>query len=218
VLKVKIIRTSNDKTALLGALSFTNAVNSFSIPVDTEAEYTKPADQALAHNLTLDALIQELSLNLTLSFFGDSQFWVLLENDYNKTIHTYINIKNYSYSTRYFLLAYAISFAASLYAIIVGAWAFVTNGASYSFSSTIFQSTRKRTSDELVLDDEETGSKTLSLSMRLGRKELRLSVKVPFSSATPPKGSEFDMGQVGANRRRHVTSGLSEELENFYAG
>jgi hypothetical protein len=67
--------TSVANTALLGSLRFDEAAAELGLTSFDTTEYFNPSDLALARNLTLPELIEELSQNITLSFFSRTDLW-----------------------------------------------------------------------------------------------------------------------------------------------
>lgn len=113
--------------------------------IDTTRAVINPIDRTLGH------ILEELSQNLTLSFFSSSVFWTEPTQYCNITFHIPRNRNIYSYNARNLLLLYAIALFASLLVVLVGAWALWTNSTSHSMSfSDIVQTARNPTLDELV--------------------------------------------------------------------
>ncbi|KAI4595644.1 hypothetical protein KJ359_006633 [Pestalotiopsis sp. 9143b] len=73
-----VFRTSIMQTGLIGALNFSTALATGATKsgrATTDKPIITPEDESLAQNLGLGALIEQLSRNVTMSFFSDTQFW-----------------------------------------------------------------------------------------------------------------------------------------------
>lgn len=73
-----VFRTSIVQTGLIGALNFSTTLATGAAKTGratTDKPIITPQDESLAQDLSLGALIEQLSRNVTMSFFSDTQFW-----------------------------------------------------------------------------------------------------------------------------------------------
>ncbi|KAL2069201.1 hypothetical protein VTL71DRAFT_15539 [Oculimacula yallundae] len=167
-------RTQIKETALFGAFK------TLPVPEDPdEYEFMGPisykaipdADKALARNLTMGQLIEELSRNLTLSFFSSERLHI------PGGITTTVNIGStpniYNYNPTNLFLAYGLAIVVTILSVTVGMRAIVVNGVSHETSfSSILCSTRNETLDNLTagfsLAAEPLGSNVRGTKLRFG--------------------------------------------------
>ncbi|KAF2674051.1 hypothetical protein BT63DRAFT_366381 [Microthyrium microscopicum] len=108
---------------------------SFNIPVDGQ----RLLDKNLAHSRTMPRLAEELMFNITISMINDP----LLAPIVNTTVKHTNPVNRYTYSARNLWIAYGLALLLSLFAILLGLLAFLTNEASHDNSfSTIMSITR----------------------------------------------------------------------------
>lgn len=104
-----------------------------------------PVDIPLTRDLTLGAIIEEMSRNMTLSVFTDPRY--LSYNSTTAVVTTSDPINVYSYNMRNLILAYAMAICTSILAVIAGLYVFATNGCKNStgnFSSITCTTIRNR--------------------------------------------------------------------------
>lgn len=164
-------RTQITQTALYGALKTSrNATDTVSIgSLDDLAIPT--ADKALARNLTMGQLIEELSRNLTLSFFSADRLW--MPGGINTTVNIGSTPNIYKYNSTNLFWAYGLAIAVTVVSVAVGMRALVVNGVSHETSfSSILCSTRNRTLDDLTsgysLAAEPLGSEVKDTKLKFG--------------------------------------------------
>ncbi|KAG8532407.1 uncharacterized protein KY384_002892 [Bacidia gigantensis] len=87
-------------------------------------------DMDFARNRTLDVMIEELSVNMTIGLLSNPRFIRTVST--NVTTNTPQNI--YDYHARNLVITYGIGIFFSLVAVILGLHAFRTNGVSYNTS------------------------------------------------------------------------------------
>ena len=130
-----------------------------------------PAEKALTRGLTVAQLIEELSRNLTLSFFSADRTWSASGID--TTVNWFLDGNYYSYNFATLALAYGLAIAATLFCLIIGIRAFILNGVSHATSfSAIMCSTRNAMLDDLTIGQslaaEPKEKNLLDTKLRLG--------------------------------------------------
>ncbi|KAF1849050.1 uncharacterized protein K460DRAFT_415486 [Cucurbitaria berberidis CBS 394.84] len=83
-------------------------------------------DLKLSRNLTIGAIIEEMSRNMTLSYFTDARY--LSFNSTTVSVTTTKSFNVYVYNVRNLVLAYAIAVGASLLAVLAGMYVYILNG------------------------------------------------------------------------------------------
>ncbi|ETS74373.1 hypothetical protein PFICI_14239 [Pestalotiopsis fici W106-1] len=149
-----VFKTDILKTGMIGALNLTTPQVTGTLKMGRQAP-GKPIvteeDQALSQGMSLGDLIEQLSRNITLSFFSDKQFWSLEGQGYNTTVIAPFRHNVYWYNPRNLLIAYGFAFGFTLFSVAIGARAFFINGVSHSTNfSAVLQNTRNPTLDELA--------------------------------------------------------------------
>lgn len=141
-------RTSITRTSLYGSL------RTYSGPLDDPAEgYISDSaipdhDRALTRGLNMGQLIEELSRNLTLSYFSADQLHLPGGIEAVVDIETRPNI--YHYNVANLAWAYGVAIAVTFMSAIIGIKAMLANGVSHETSfSSILCSTRNPTLDRL---------------------------------------------------------------------
>ena len=117
---------------------------------DAGPPFVDPFQVVLSRNLSLAALIEEASRNLTLSLFSDSQY--LMSNNSTAAVTTTTHPNIYSYNFKNLVIAYSVAFGAAAAAVVVGSISYFANGqvsCHLSFSS-ILCATRNGMLDDLV--------------------------------------------------------------------
>lgn len=170
------------------------------MPPNSLAPSVDPLDVIFARNLSLGAMIEEMSRNLTLSFFSDPRY--LSNNESSKATVTTSELVNvYRYNMRNLILAYAIAIGTSTLAVIVGLYMFVMNGLTNgtgSFSTILCSTIQNRALAEKVEDamPREVSSRS-SLSSTVASPEmLRLRVKYGMM-LDDAHGSEMERAGYG---------------------
>ncbi|KAH6713525.1 hypothetical protein BKA61DRAFT_43274 [Leptodontidium sp. MPI-SDFR-AT-0119] len=108
-------------------------------------------DKALAKNKTLNALIEELSFNVTISFMSST----LLSPLVNTTVLRTTTVNVYSYKHKSLFLAYGLAILTTLIANILGIIAYLDNGSAHDRNfSAILGATREAQLKELFSDDD----------------------------------------------------------------
>lgn len=103
-------------------------------------------DKAVAKNKTLDALIEDLSFNITISLLHDP----LLARQQNSTAKFASDGNQYTYVFRNLVIPYTLAVVATLVTNAMGLWAYWRNNASFDLSfSTLVSVTRSRKLDNL---------------------------------------------------------------------
>ncbi|KAK0103699.1 hypothetical protein ONS95_005707 [Cadophora gregata] len=98
-------------------------------------------DKDLAKNKTLNALIEELSFNVTISFMSSN----LLSPKVNTTVLRTTTLNVYTYKSTSLFLAYGLAILTSLLANILGIIAYISNGSAHDRNfSAILGATRER--------------------------------------------------------------------------
>jgi hypothetical protein len=85
-----------------------------------------PRDVPLTRNLSFREVIEEMSRNVTLSYFSDARY--LSPNNTEAAVTTTNPVNVYHYNIRNLVLAYTVAFGASALAVVMGLYVFVTNG------------------------------------------------------------------------------------------
>ncbi|KAF8860857.1 hypothetical protein BDZ45DRAFT_550322, partial [Acephala macrosclerotiorum] len=156
------IRTRIVQTSLYAALS-TKSTDDMSRNGISDAAIP-PFEKALTRNLTMGQLIEELSRNLTLSYFSSDRTW--LPQGINTTVNFKSNINIYAYNKYNLALAYGTAILVTILSALVGIKALLVNGVSHGTSfSSILCSTRNETLDNMTM-----GS---SLATKPLRKEIK---------------------------------------------
>ncbi|CAN9173861.1 unnamed protein product [Alternaria alternata] len=140
-------RTSIGATALMGLVN-----EALDPQLPGQGNYVKlpAADLALTKNKTLGEMVEELSRNVTLSFFSDTRLRANTTYTTNITTETQINI--YAYNAHNLWIAYGVAIAVTFFSLGVGFYALYHNGISYRTSfSTIVATTRNNVLDEIMV-------------------------------------------------------------------
>lgn len=95
-------------------------------PASVTIPSADPRDVPLTRNLSLSDIIEEMSRNLTLSYFSDARYLSL--NGTKTAVTTTMPINIYHYNVRNLVLAYAVAFGASTLAVAMGLYVFVASG------------------------------------------------------------------------------------------
>ncbi|PHH88918.1 hypothetical protein CDD83_6880 [Cordyceps sp. RAO-2017] len=166
------LQTQVMETALIGALNISQAISANWGPKDQDAYWSSriaEQDRALARNMTLGPLVEELSRNVTLGLFSDSRFWS--KNGTVATVKQVQSVNRWHYQKTNLWLAYSIAISAASFSVLLGIRALRLNRACHdtSFSSTL-ATTRNATLDQLFtcsslvkehMDDELLKTKLL---------------------------------------------------------
>ncbi|KAI1850290.1 hypothetical protein JX266_004148 [Neoarthrinium moseri] len=203
-MNVTVKDTSISRTALIGAINLNTSVEALGVPLSqykTPTAFTTAEDQALAGNKTMAELIEELSLNVTLSYFSTSKMWSASGLGYDTTVEIPRRTNVYSYSSRDLIITYTVTLIITLLAVFIGLHALQVNGVSHGSSfSTIVQTTRNHTLDKLSTG-KELGVERLD--REFGKTKLRFGVLYPDDT-------KDDAGSRTENE--HVAFGLSREV------
>ncbi|KAF4635830.1 hypothetical protein G7Y89_g2260 [Cudoniella acicularis] len=141
-------RTRLLQTSLYAALKTNGQIESNASGI---AEAAIPAaEKALTRGLTMGQLIEELSRNLTLSYFSSDRTW--LPGGINTTVNIGRTPNIYKYNSTNLAWAYGMAIAATVISVVIGMRALVVNGISHGTSfSSIMCSTRNETLDNLTI-------------------------------------------------------------------
>jgi hypothetical protein len=138
-----------------------------------------PIDFALARNLSLREIIEEMSRNLTLGYFSDARY--LSPNSTKVDVITTVPVNVYHYNIRNLVLVYAIAFGASLVAVVMGLHTFAANGylnRTANFSAILCATIRNPGLGELIERSTTTAdSRQHSSSMNPGPNVLKMGLK-----------------------------------------
>jgi hypothetical protein len=138
-----------------------------------------PIDFALARNLSLREIIEEMSRNLTLGYFSDARY--LSPNSTKAAVTTTVPVNVYHYNIRNLVLVYAIAFGASLVAVVMGLHTFAANGylnRTANFSAILCATIRNPGLGELIERSTTTAdSRQHSSSMNPGPNMLKMGLK-----------------------------------------
>ncbi|KAH7076916.1 hypothetical protein BKA63DRAFT_594509 [Paraphoma chrysanthemicola] len=113
-----------------------------SAPLDP-IPFANPLDIPLTRNLNLGEIIEEMSRNLTLSYFSDARY--LSPNGTEATVTTTMPVNVYYYNMQNLVIAYTIAFGLSTLAVSIGLYMFVANGylnGTANFSTILCATTR----------------------------------------------------------------------------
>ncbi|KAK6193306.1 hypothetical protein LQW54_012607 [Pestalotiopsis sp. IQ-011] len=220
-----VFRTSIMQTGLIGALNFSTAPATGATKsgrATTDKPIITPEDESLAQNLGLDALIEQLSRNVTVSFYSDTQFWSAPDHGYNTTVTAPYTRNVFWYNAKNLLITYAIALGLTLVSVVAGARAFHYNGVSHSKNfSAMIQMSRNPTLDEVTRGQglerqplDETFKETklrfgiLAASLESGRVDNVKPVKIGFG--TPEEIIPLDekaFRQLGISLTTEMESG-----------
>jgi len=127
-------------TSLVGSndLDFYFVVNKnlYTNSTDMPLSDQRLQDKAVARNRTLQALIEELSFNLTISLMHDP----LLTANISGSLTVTAPGNHYVYNWQHLVLAYGLAIAAALTVNLFGLWAYRKNGAAFGRSFSTFTS------------------------------------------------------------------------------
>jgi hypothetical protein len=138
-----------------------------------------PRDIPLTRNLTLREIIEEMSRNLTLSYFSDARY--LSPNDTKVVVTTTMPINVYHYNIRNLVLAYTVAFGASALAVVIGLYVFAANGylnRTANFSAILCATIRNPGLGNLIEQSTtRVDAKTNASSMIAGPEVLKMGLK-----------------------------------------
>ncbi|KAF3015023.1 hypothetical protein E8E14_009293 [Neopestalotiopsis sp. 37M] len=169
-----VFKTDIFKTGMIGALNLTWAQLTGAAKPVTGKPIITEEDKALSQGMHLGDLIEQLSRNVTLSFFSEKQFWSLDGQGYNTTVSAPLLRNVYYYNAKNLWIAYGFAIAFTLLSVGIGAHAFYVNGVSHSTNfSAVLQTTRNPTLDDLTRG-KGLGSKPLDEIFK--KTKLRLGI------------------------------------------
>ncbi|CAO2650021.1 Nn.00g013130.m01.CDS01 [Neocucurbitaria sp. VM-36] len=162
-------------------------------------------DLRLSRNLTIGTIIEEMSRNMTLSYFTDARY--LLYNSTSVQVTTTSTYNIYAYNVRNLILAYVIAFGASLLAVLAGMYVYLANGrvnCTATFSSILCATVRNPGLASLV---EQAAPlirvQKKSESLLAGRELLNLRLK--YGRLVEEHGVDGESrGFVEDGRHKHV--------------
>lgn len=139
----------------------------------TPAPQFDPLDLALARNLSVAGVIEEMSRNMTLSYFTDGKYLSFNTTVANVTIIQPVNI--YAYDSRNLILAYGIAFGTSFLAILTGLYVWNSNGqVNYGATfSSILNATSRNPGLKALTEQVATASSSLVASEDMLRVKLK---------------------------------------------
>lgn len=138
-----------------------------------------PRDSLLTRNFTLREIIEEMSRNVTLSYFSDARYFHPGGIRINMTTTTPVNV--YHYNRRSLVLAYSIAFGISGLAVLLGLHVFIANGClncTANFSAILCATIRNPGLGKLIEESTITDDpKINSSSMIAGPGVLKLGLR-----------------------------------------
>jgi hypothetical protein len=166
-----------------------------------------PRDIPLTRNLSLSEVIEEMSRNLTLSYFSDARY--ISPNGTKVAVTTTKPVNVYHYNSRNLVLAYTIAFGMSTLAVALGLYVFVANGylnRTANFSAILFATIRNPGLGSLIEQSATTvDAKKHHSTMFAGPEVLQMGLKY---------GALLD-DRVAGGERRQDGEGDSTHVEAF---
>lgn len=158
------------------------------------------AEKALTRGLTMGQLIEELSRNLTLSYFSSDSTW--LPGGVKTTVNVARTPNIYNYNSTNLFLAYGLAVGITILSFAIGMRALIVNGVSHETSfSSIMCSTRNETLDHITAGSSLA---TVPLSKEVEKTKLRFGLL---------NGNGESQGLV-----KRVGFGVSNEVETLKKG
>jgi hypothetical protein len=156
-----------------------------------------PRDILLTRNLSLPEIIEEMSRNVTLSYFSDARY---LSIDHVTTTNS---VNMYHYHMRNLVLAYSIAFGTSALAVVLGLRVFIANGflnCTTNFSTVLCATIRNPDLGNLIETSTNTqDAKIKSSSMIASPDVLKLGLK--FGALIDDHVSDTERTQNGQAHR-----------------
>lgn len=159
-------RTRLLRTSLYAALKTNGGIEANASGI---AEAAIPAaEKALTRGLTMGQLIEELSRNLTLSYFSSDSTW--LPGGINTIVNVARTPNIYNYKSINLVGTYGLGVGVAIMSFAIGIRALIVNGVSHETSfSSIMCSTRNETLDHIT-----TGSSFAAVSLSEEVEETKL--------------------------------------------
>jgi hypothetical protein len=149
-------------------------------PYNDPIPVADPRDIPLTRNLSLSEIIEEMSRNVTLSYFSDARY--LSADQTNAAVTTTNPVNIYHYNMRNLVLAYSIAFGTSALAVILGLRVFIANGflnCTTNFSTVLCATIRNPDLGNLIEASTNTqDAKIKSSSMIPNPDVLKLGLKL----------------------------------------
>ena len=166
-----------------------------------------PRDMPLMRNLSLREVIEEMSRNLTLSYFSDARY--LSPNGTEAAVTTTTPVNVYHYNKQNLVLAYTVAFGASALAVGMGLYVFVASGClnrTANFSAILCATIRNPSLGNLIERSTSTGdAKSTASSTVVGPEVLKMRLKY---------GTLLD-DHISDVERREAGGGDSANIEAF---
>jgi len=164
-----------------------------------------PRDIPLMRNLSLREIIEEMSRNLTLSYFSDARY--LSPNSTEAAVTTTTPV--YHYNKRNLVLAYTVAFGASALAVAMGLYVFVASGClnrTANFSAILCATIRNPGLGNLIERLTLTGGAKSTASSTIAGPEV-LKMRLKYGTLSDDHISDVE--------RREAGDGDSTNIEAF---
>ncbi|XPS71716.1 hypothetical protein M3J09_003893 [Ascochyta lentis] len=163
-----------------------------------------PLDVSLSRNLTFSNIIEEMSRNVTLSYFTDARY--LSYNSTTAAVTTTIPINVYDYNIRNLVLAYSIAFGSSALAVLVGLYVFIMNGCTNgtaSFSSILSATIQNKGLCNVVEQFRATASGQITSPSMVAGPEL-LQLRLRYGVLIDDERSDLENSEEGERETKRV--------------